>query len=49
MFGQLLDRIPAIEQDALVAVDVGDPARHAAVFMNAGSYVIIPKSSGARP
>ena len=26
VLGQLLDRVAAIEQDALVAVDVGDPA-----------------------
>ena len=46
LLGQLLDRIAAVEQDALVAVDVGDGAPAVAVFMNAGSYVISPKSSG---
>ena len=46
LLGELLDRVAAVEQHALVAVDVGDPALAVAVFMNAGSYVIMPNSSG---
>jgi hypothetical protein len=44
LFGELFDRVPAIEQDPFVAIDERDRAA-AAVFMNAGSYVINPKSS----
>jgi hypothetical protein len=45
VLGDLLDRVAAVLEDALVAVDEGDGAPAAAVFMKAGSYVIRPKSS----
>jgi hypothetical protein len=47
VFGQLFDRVAAIEQLALVAVDVGDGAAAVRRVRNAGSYVISPKSPGA--
>ena len=38
LLGELLDRVAAVLEDALVAVDEGDRRlRHDAVFMNAGS------------
>jgi len=45
--GQLLDRIPAVAQDPLVAVDEADRAAARGVFRNPGSYVASPASVSA--
>ena len=46
---ELLDRVAAVLEDALVAVDVGDRGlRHDAVLTNPGSYVARPGTSSPR-
>jgi len=46
LVAEQLDRVAAIPEDALVAVDEVIALRVEAVFMNAGSYARSPTSSG---
>jgi hypothetical protein len=45
LLGELVDRIAAVKQDALVAIDIGDRDSQLAVEVKPGSYVNAPVSA----